>query len=58
MTEKIKVQSEISVSEKKEERWLSKAVPFIVLDISFERFCTAGILSECSIYVCDMGQTK
>lgn len=46
MTEKIKVQSEISVGEKSESKWLSKAVSYIVVDISLERFCTAGILSE------------
>lgn len=50
MTEKIKGQSEISVqNEENEGRWLLKSTPFIVIDISFERFCTAGILSECTL---------
>lgn len=46
MTEKCKVQVETSACEKKGSRWVSNAVPFIVCDISLERFCTAGILSE------------
>lgn len=46
MPEKCKGQVEISASAKPQSRWVSKAVPFIVCDISFERFCTAGILSK------------
>jgi hypothetical protein len=46
MSEKCKEQSEMQTNEKRESKWVSKAVPFIVCDISLERFCTAGILSE------------
>lgn len=47
MSEKCKEQSEMPTNnEKRESKWVSKAVPFIVCDISLERFCTAGILSE------------
>jgi hypothetical protein len=44
-----KVQNDIASESKSDAKstWMSKAVSFIVCDISLERFCTAGILSEC-----------
>jgi hypothetical protein len=47
MIEKSKVQNEISSEvAKKKSSWMIKATPFIASNISLERFCTAGILSE------------
>lgn len=50
MTKDYEVEKEYKKNVDSEGPWVLKSTPFIVIEIFLERYCTAGILGECSLF--------